>query len=543
MPEPYDHIPRIPLPTTAQFNTTIDVFENGPNTLRGLAQPIAWLRDRLDPLHALEQAEEERVKDVEAGGEDMDKKWAEMSREFRRENRRMAIVPTTAGQAERATSSKTTRREGRKEMPGRNKDMDDNDSDDGPVVDQSWDIMNRTFLHKNLGPDKQPPPGPRERIRISKPTPQNQTVGYLESTFEDKSRSREQEETRKPERKTAYPPAQKPDLAEARYLEKPHSRSQEKQKVLEANRKSFKAPALSQEKSVEPMATTHPKQKFSQAQGQSEPELSLAIPDSPPVKIRLHPAERERVARELKEALSTNQFKVWPLESSPYLEDAAKKPDESTEFRAPLSREEQAKKQQLMDQWMMKQERDIKGRRRFQGKGGYEDEVEKQVLKSTDWFQPTLAPYVGTGLKIPTREEVRDEYEAESEYEDAMEYLPRTSRYWNKPEVKGKTREGQDKESQSSKGEAKIQNMQVATGHRPKEKDRKDKPAIQDRRDVSKGRPQASKDENRKESQKTKKPTAVTSIASGESKSKAHEKQDISDMKSTKPPISHRAKS
>ncbi|KAE8441720.1 hypothetical protein EG329_004506 [Mollisiaceae sp. DMI_Dod_QoI] len=155
-------------------------------------------------------------------------------------------------------------------------------------------------------------------------------------------------------------------------------------------------------------------------------------------KVQLFAAEVERVATDLKAALSTTHFKFWPFVTDP--EPGANKlerkmSEESGEYRGLLSRSKQARKMELMDEWMLKEERGIEGRRelqdkvRYQGRGKYDDEVEKAMLRSTEMFRPTLEPYFGK--EIPVREGEESEVEGSGssrEYEDAVEDLSKVSK-------------------------------------------------------------------------------------------------------------------
>lgn len=158
-------------------------------------------------------------------------------------------------------------------------------------------------------------------------------------------------------------------------------------------------------------------------------EVAAAEDPEHPVDIR--PKEEACVAKELQEAMNTNFFRQWPVkrETDPKIQ-SSKKVKESTEFRAPLSSEDKARKQQLLEQWTKIEEKDNQPRGivEVKDKADYEEDQIMDMLMSTGMLKPTLAPYSGTEKKIPTREEVVAAYESTiSVYEDAIEDLPTAS--------------------------------------------------------------------------------------------------------------------
>ncbi|KAL2062286.1 hypothetical protein VTL71DRAFT_6552 [Oculimacula yallundae] len=138
----------------------------------------------------------------------------------------------------------------------------------------------------------------------------------------------------------------------------------------------------------------------------------------PGTKTDLTNQESEFAMKDLKEALESEMFRVWPVyegEETPVsvpggskagkvsnrdnekgTQDAKSqsKPQGGMEESAimPVTHATTAEKQRrdaIAEEWKAKEERDITGRKRMVG--GYEDVLEDDMLKSLDWFQkPTL---------------------------------------------------------------------------------------------------------------------------------------------------------
>jgi len=110
-----------------------------------------------------------------------------------------------------------------------------------------------------------------------------------------------------------------------------------------------------------------------------------------PTKVRLYPHERERVARELQEAMSNNFFKMWPtIEDDRGGREAKEAMEESGLFQRELGEQEREKREELMRAWKGREERSVQGRRRLEGGFGYESVVEGEKLREAEGFRPTL---------------------------------------------------------------------------------------------------------------------------------------------------------
>jgi hypothetical protein len=145
-------------------------------------------------------------------------------------------------------------------------------------------------------------------------------------------------------------------------------------------------------------------------------------------KVELFPHERERVAKELKEAMECDFFKMWPTYEDPRPTpkiDRRKKgkqaerrdtrrPDPrrvedrrlpgeteverqarmnaSVAFIKDMDEDEKEARDRIAKDWKVKDERSTKGRTRIKGGYGYESVVEKEALMGTsEWgFKPTL---------------------------------------------------------------------------------------------------------------------------------------------------------
>lgn len=179
----------------------------------------------------------------------------------------------------------------------------------------------------------------------------------------------------------------------------------------------------------------------------SPPSRRPLLSDKP--KIKLSPSERARVRAALREAIISNFFNMYPLLEDPRPgREAKSKEEESGEFRRKLSAEEQSRKEEIRKEWLARPERNIEGRRRYDGgrgsarfvdyendddKGrqkrkqkdesfesskGHESILEAQALRRLDVFRPTL---------IRSREEG---------FEDS-EYNPRGRRRYGLTELLG----------------------------------------------------------------------------------------------------------
>ncbi len=175
-----------------------------------------------------------------------------------------------------------------------------------------------------------------------------------------------------------------------------------------------------------------------------KPETTI-VPDSPSpmsssfelagsdlvvrTKVELFPHERERVARELKEAIECDFFKMWPTyeDSRPVakairrknkgkeaerrdtrrsdprrLEDCRlpgeteaerqARMDASVAFIKDMDEDEKEERDRIAREWKAKDERSTEGRRRIKGGYGFESVVEKEALMGvSEWgFKPTL---------------------------------------------------------------------------------------------------------------------------------------------------------
>ena len=175
-----------------------------------------------------------------------------------------------------------------------------------------------------------------------------------------------------------------------------------------------------------------------------EPE-TMIVPDSPSpmsssfelagseyvvrTKVELYPHERERVAKELKEAIECDFFKMWPTyedsrpapkvirrkskgkeverrdtrRSDPHgFEDRRlggeteverqARMNASVAFVKDMDEDEKDERDRITRDWKAKDERSTEGRTRFKGGYGYESVVEREALMGTsEWgFKPTL---------------------------------------------------------------------------------------------------------------------------------------------------------
>jgi hypothetical protein len=368
-------MPQIPLPTTAQLTAIIDAIE--PTILQPLAQPLTWLRDRLDPFHAAEQ--EEKKSDQKEDGhlsEEESEGCAESKREIKRGVKGEAIVPykfkdSTFKKMSTAVGQEKLKKEMERQCRPRRQD--------------EINLMGHTYHHHKLDLEKRQQPHFTKIEKKEDYEPRVMAYGekYAGSLKVQPGSKRDRKD------RISQPIDQK-----------------EKSGSGDGQQRKIDSPTASAE--LETM------------------EVPTVLDHPLDVKIRLYPEEEARVARELEEAMANNFFKLWPVktETEPEIDDS-KKPDESREFRAPLSGEAQSRKLELMNQWKSKEEKDNQARARTQERADYEDDEMMDMLMGTSMFKPTLAPYVGTGKKIPTREEVLAEYEGTaSVYEDALEVLP-----------------------------------------------------------------------------------------------------------------------
>lgn len=389
-------MPQIPLPTTAQLTAVIEAIEATP--LQALAHPLDWLRNRLDPLLGAEQSEQKIDQQEKVHpSEEENQGPAKAKREIKREGKGEAIVPNKGNN----TTSKKMSTDGGQEKKRKKMERPRRS------CRQEIDLMDQTYHHEKLGLPKGQQPYHKKtekQTRDSQPT----------------SQTREEKKSRSVQERQPY-----------------HTRTE------------------TEGLNFQPTSRTSPEDKSGSTKEQRKPELAspqleimkvpTVISRQPETKIRLYPEEEARVAQELQEAMANNFFKLWPLkpDTDPEI-NKGKRPEESREFRAPLSRESQARKLELLNQWKLKEEKDNKGRRRVQARADYVEEEMMDMLTKTDMFKPTLAPYVGTGKKIPTREEVVAEYE--TEYEDALEVLRPVSKS-NKTSKTHEKRDGLIKKS------------------------------------------------------------------------------------------------
>jgi hypothetical protein len=182
--------------------------------------------------------------------------------------------------------------------------------------------------------------------------------------------------------------------------------------------------------------TTPPQQRDQEVDSDSFVITGSAL--LPYFKTELFPHERERVARELKEAMECDFFKMWPTYEDPRPEskrmmdkrrearfkakskgkeigkrmdrerkDARKLARESEEewkarmtasnaFVKKMDGDEKEERDRIEREWKARGERPTEGRRRVKGGFGYESVVEKEALMGTsEWgFMSTLAGVV-----------------------------------------------------------------------------------------------------------------------------------------------------
>lgn len=367
-------MPGVPLPNMAQLTAVIDAIE--PTILQLLTLPLTWLRDRLDPLHSAEALEEQEAEEEEIRLSQEKTKERRAKRGAKGDAAKEAIAP---GQDNSETTKKMSNAIGEgKKREG----MERKRSSRGR---KEIDLMRITYHHEKLNL----PLGQRPYFT------KNEKDGKKKEGFETQK-------------------------LVGREGQGDHGNSEEEHDSQPTRRTS-----LDQKVGFETRQQQGQKTELPAAQMETM-EVSTVEDHERPVKIRLYPEEEARVARELQEAMDTHFFKHWPVkhEIDPKINDQMKV-HESTAFRAPLSDANQARKLELLKQWNAKEEKGSNARGRVKDRAEYEDDEMMDMLMTTSMFRPTLEPYIGSGKKIPTREEVLAEYESTmSVYEDAFEELP-----------------------------------------------------------------------------------------------------------------------
>ncbi|CZR70068.1 uncharacterized protein PAC_19969 [Phialocephala subalpina] len=370
-------IPRIPLPSTAQLNTAIQIIEaHAPARLRPLARRLTWLRDRLDPLYLLEQ-EEARKREKEEEEEDEDEmEMEEVAMSLaKRGSRSRRVVPVEAIVPGQHRTSRESQEATLNLVPVTLSTISERRS--------SLEILGTTNCDSTGG--------------SSQRASQVGVIDHQPSKTNSNHSSQDRLKFPQPERKDNTTISSRP------------------------------SETMNSQPSTKKSDSGHGKRDQPEPEHMTVPTISeVHTIDS---KTQPYPQERARLSHDLAEAVSTNNFKLWPVLHS----TDSSSGETSPEYHKPLSKEEQGKKQEKMGEWKQKPERDISCRQRFQGKGGYEDEVEKRMLRSTEMFSPTLALFVGTGTVVPSREEVWEMVEKEDddtsgsgtsgEYVDAVEGL------------------------------------------------------------------------------------------------------------------------
>jgi hypothetical protein len=234
-----------------------------------------------------------------------------------------------------------------------------------------------------------------------------------------------------------------------------------------------------------------------------EPE-TMIVPDSPSpmsssfelagseyvvrTKVELYPHERERVARELKEAIECDFFKMWPTyedsrpvpkairrknkgkeverrdtrRSDPHtLEDRRLSGETALEKQARMNAsvafvkdmDEDGKEERdrIARDWKAKDERSTEGRTRFKGGYGYESVVEKEALMGTsEWgFKPTLGGVYED--RMDEKQEKRRDSNRTSSSDSTRERDVSTARYHRDRKSSIKDKGKQTGESSTSK--------------------------------------------------------------------------------------------
>ncbi|KAF8856151.1 hypothetical protein BDZ45DRAFT_745712 [Acephala macrosclerotiorum] len=468
-------IPRIPLPTTANLNTVITIIEtHAPTRLQPLARGLTWLRDHLDPLHLLEKAEAEaRRRELE---EEEDDEEMEMEMES------VAMSPVARnkrGKRGIRVEDVVVPRQNRMTGEGRSAEVSLEPVTLSTIFEgrSSLEILESATTRSSQQGKKD---GKMHR------QPSGRKLGFAQG------QQRRERKTSKPEGMSETAGARQQSTSGG-VMENQHSN-----KTLDPSQGQRKLPR--QEHKDNNTTSSRPSQTMTSLDLKKSVDLAreqralrepehIEVPTVSEVhtldsKVRPYPQEQARLTKDLAEALSTTNFKVWPV-LPPLITDLS--PSSSTEtspeYRKTLTRSEQARKEEITEQWMMKEERSIEGRRTWNEKGEYEDEVEKRALRSTSMFVPTLAPFGKDGRGIPTREEMWEMIDREEsgsgssgEYVDAVESLgtpanpkeesmgkekvdkkPAQSRVPRRPTFKKGAVHGLDKAARPKDGEMKAQ--------------------------------------------------------------------------------------
>jgi hypothetical protein len=205
-------------------------------------------------------------------------------------------------------------------------------------------------------------------------------------------------------------------------------------------------------------------------------------------KVKLYPHERERVARELKEAIECDFFKMWPTyEDSRTVPKAIRRKNKGKEAerrntRRPDSRkfedrrlpgeteverqarmnasvvfvkdmdeDEKEERDRIAREWKARDERSTEGRTRIKGGYGYESVIEKEALMGTsEWgFKPTLGGVFEE--RMDGKQEERRDMNHTSSSDSTRERDVSTARHYRDRKSKGKDKEKQTGESSTSK--------------------------------------------------------------------------------------------
>lgn len=205
-------------------------------------------------------------------------------------------------------------------------------------------------------------------------------------------------------------------------------------------------------------------------------------------KVELFPHERERVARELKEAIECDFFKMWPTyEDSRPVPKAIRRKNKGKEaerrdtrrsdqqrledrrlpgeteavrearmnasvaFVKDMDEEEKEKRDRIARDWRAKDERSTEGRTRIKGGYGYESVIEQEALMGlSEWgFKPTLGGVFEQ--RMDGKQEKRRDMDRASSSESTRERDVSTARHRRDRKSSGEDQEMKIGESSTSK--------------------------------------------------------------------------------------------